>query len=104
MWLASNCSKRHPRPLPRHHHIDDLVVLVVVLPYSYVFFRSYIAMLLAMWGPDSRSCTFAGNPVEVGSLVRVHDKRRGTVTRIDRANDKCPGEVLFRVGAEKRAR
>ncbi|CAE7364387.1 unnamed protein product [Symbiodinium natans] len=34
-----------------------------------------------------------GNPVEVGSLVRVHDKRRGTVTRIDRANDKV--EVDF---------
>ena len=42
--------------------------------------------------------TFAGNPVEKGALVRVNDRRRGTVTKIEGdlrlGAYECPGFLV----------
>ena len=41
--------------------------------------------------PCSHCLIAAGNPIEVGSLVRVNDRRRGTVTKVHH-DDKPPGQ------------
>ena len=68
-------------------------------PFSYWFsFAAYIVKQKPYPYFSEPVTTFAGNPVEKGALVRVNDRRRGTVTKIEGdlrlGAYECPGFLV----------